>query len=135
MDDDLATIRSQMNQTRTDLSEKLETLESRVSDGMQSTGAVVTETMTSVRDAVQSVSQTLDLRRQVQQHPWLAVGASFALGCLVRGYRRQRQDGPSSKSIDRPAHRPETGSRRAPACSVRLPTCSGTRSPSHCHWR
>lgn len=83
MDDDLATIRSQMNQTRTDLSEKLETLESRVSDGMQSTGAVVTDTMTSVRDAVQSVSQTLDVRRQVQRHPWIAVGASFALGCLV----------------------------------------------------
>lgn len=83
MDDDLATIRSQMNHTRTDLAEKLESLESRVSEGMQSTGAVVTETMTSVRDAVQSVSQTLDLRRHVQRHPWMAVGASFALGCLA----------------------------------------------------
>ena len=114
MDDDLATIRSQMNQTRTDLSEKLESLESRVSDGMQSTGAVVADTMTSVRDAVQSVSQTLDLRRQVQQHPWLAVGASFALGCLVA--RLSSSKARQTVDVDRP-----TGA----SPQDRLPTSAG----------
>lgn len=115
MDDDLAAIRSQMNHTRTDLAEKLESLEQRVSDGMQSTGEVVADTMTSVRDAVQSVSQTLDLRRHVQRHPWMAVGVSFALGCLAA-----RLSSPNSRRTVFDIERPTS-----PSTHDRNPTSAG----------
>jgi ElaB/YqjD/DUF883 family membrane-anchored ribosome-binding protein len=36
-----------------------------------------------IKDAAQSVSQAVDLHRQVQEHPWLVVGGSIALGFLA----------------------------------------------------
>jgi len=72
-----------MDQTRSELSEKLETLENRVSESMQSTGAAVSDTMTSVRGAMQSVSESLDFRLQVHRHPWISFGGAVALGYLA----------------------------------------------------
>ena len=76
-------IRTQMDQTRADLSDKLKDLETRVTEGMQTTGAVVSETMSSVKEAVETVSETLDFRQHVQDHPWIAVGGAVALGYLA----------------------------------------------------
>ena len=72
MSDEPDVIRLQMNQTRTDLSEKLSALESQVG-----------HTITSVRDAADNVSATLDLRQHVQRHPWLAVCGAAVVGYLA----------------------------------------------------
>lgn len=104
MDDNPEVIRSQMDQTRSDLSEKLESLENRVTEGMQSTGVAVSDTMTSVRGAVQSVSESLDFRLQVERHPWLVVGGAFALGFLAASLTSQRTRQTTSSANSHSGH-------------------------------
>ena len=87
-------IRQQMEETKSQLTEKLESLEHQVSESVQSTGTAVTATAEAVQetveavtgavqDAVHSVSNAFDFPRQVERHPWIAVGGSFALGYLA----------------------------------------------------
>ena len=90
MNDTPEVIRQQMEETKSQLSEKLESLEHQVSETVQSTGTAVTataeavqETVEAVTDAVHSVSNAFDFPRQVERHPWIAVGGSFALGYLA----------------------------------------------------
>ena len=94
MDDTPEVIRQQMEETKLQLSEKLESLEHQVSETVQSTGSAVNATVEAVQqtaeavtgavqDAVHSVSNAFDLSLQVQRHPWIAFGGSFALGYLA----------------------------------------------------
>ncbi len=102
------TLRHQMEQTRTSLAEKLEVLEQKVtttieeateavSDTVETVKETVAETIGTVKETVtdtvgtvkntvastvEAVRETLDLKAQVQQHPWLMVGGSFAVGFL-----------------------------------------------------
>jgi ElaB/YqjD/DUF883 family membrane-anchored ribosome-binding protein len=91
-------IRQQMEETRTALAEKLETLENQVVETVHEATSAVSETVESVKDAVQetvdtvkdsvqdtvaSVKETFDLRRQVDQHPWAMVGGSVAVGFVA----------------------------------------------------
>jgi len=88
-------IRVQMEETRTALAEKLETLEQQVVDTVAGANTAFTETVATVKDAVQetvevvkgsvhetaeSVRKALDLPRQMDRHPWLFFGGSVALG-------------------------------------------------------
>lgn len=88
-------IKQQMGQTRAALTEKLETLETKVLGTVTSTtdtvaqtvhemGATVLETSQTVRatlhEALTSVRDTFDVTRQVHQHPWLMLGGSVAAG-------------------------------------------------------
>ena len=65
MNDTPEVIRQQMEDTKSQLTEKLESLECQVSDG------------------VQSVTDAFDLSLQVARHPWMAVGGSLVLGYLA----------------------------------------------------
>ncbi|MGH7172108.1 MAG: hypothetical protein ACRELG_17680 [Gemmataceae bacterium] len=88
-------IKQQMGQTRTALTEKLESLETKVFTTVGTTtetvaqtvhevGASVRETAQDVRatmsETMASVRDALDLSRQTQQHPWLMVGGSVLAG-------------------------------------------------------
>ena len=112
MDATLEVMRQQMDDTKLQLSEKLDSLEQQVSDTVQSTGTAVNatveavqetvETVTgAVQDAVQSVSNAFDLPRQINRHPWLALGGSFALGCLAVEFlnRSAKRSGQPSQAI------------------------------------
>ena len=94
MNDTPEVIRQQMEETKSQLSVKLESLEHQVSETVQSTGTAVAATAEAVQetveavtgavqDAVHSVSNAFDFPRQVERHPWIAVGGSFALGYLA----------------------------------------------------
>jgi ElaB/YqjD/DUF883 family membrane-anchored ribosome-binding protein len=98
MDNEAEVIKQQMEEKRTDLTEKLEKLEQQVVDTVQSTTNAVTDTVESVKEVVQetvdtvkgsveetveSVKQTFDLRRQVENHPWLMLGGSVAAGFVA----------------------------------------------------
>jgi uncharacterized protein YjbJ (UPF0337 family) len=100
-------IRHQIDETRESLTEKLETLEGQVKDAV----GTVTETIetvkntvestvesvksgvehtvenvkTSLSDTVDSVKETFDLSRQIDRHPWGAVGCSLLAG-MATGY-------------------------------------------------
>src|SRR5262245_1321712 len=98
MDSQTEVIKMQMEETRSALAEKLETLEQHVVGTVQEASAAVTGTVTDVRAAVQdtigtvkdsveetvtSVKNTFDLSRQVEQHPWIMLGGSVAAGYIV----------------------------------------------------
>jgi ElaB/YqjD/DUF883 family membrane-anchored ribosome-binding protein len=95
MDDEPEVIRRQMEETRSDLTRKIEALEHHVVETVYSTTSAVTNTVSNVKEAVQetvsavkgtvsdtveSVRETLDLRHHVAEHPWLMFGASVAAG-------------------------------------------------------
>jgi len=98
-------IRDQMEDTRTSLTEKLETLEKKVvstvdsattnvAETVESVKETVQETVSTVKDTVQdticavkdsvkegvgAVKDVFDVSRHVERHPWLMIGGSVAL--------------------------------------------------------
>jgi ElaB/YqjD/DUF883 family membrane-anchored ribosome-binding protein len=105
---DEAAIKHQMEQTRTSLSDKLETLESTlvstvkdVTDSASEVVENVKETVSTtvenvgetVSESVAAVQETFNFRRHVEEHPWVMVGAAaavgFALGALIPSRRRR----------------------------------------------
>lgn len=106
MSDDPEVIRQQMAETKTQLVEKLETLEQQVSDTVQSTGTAVTATVGAVQetvgnvtdavhDAVEKMSHAFDIRRQMDRHPWLVLGGAV----LVGGVAHHLLTSPSRKAL------------------------------------
>jgi ElaB/YqjD/DUF883 family membrane-anchored ribosome-binding protein len=106
MDDEPEVIRSQMEETRSSLTDKIERLEQTVTDKVQSTTAAVTNTVESVKDAVHdtvesvkdsvtgtvdsvkttlsntvdTVKEAFDIRRYVEEYPWASFGAAVGVG-------------------------------------------------------
>jgi ElaB/YqjD/DUF883 family membrane-anchored ribosome-binding protein len=112
MADEPEVIRRQMEETRTDLTEKLETLEGEVQDQVQNATEKVSETVENVRetvrdtvenvketvhDTLESVKSTFDLPQQVDRHPWLMFGGAVAVGyvggCLLSKLEEPRTTG------------------------------------------
>jgi ElaB/YqjD/DUF883 family membrane-anchored ribosome-binding protein len=109
MDPQPDVIRQEIEETRSSITEKLETLECQVKgtvqtakETVQSAKEAVTETIetakatvtdtidtvkSSVQETVQTVKRTFDLEYQVDRHPWamsgLSVAAGFAVGMLL----------------------------------------------------
>jgi ElaB/YqjD/DUF883 family membrane-anchored ribosome-binding protein len=105
----------QMEGTRADLAQKLEALENQVVGTIQDATSTVSETVHEVKEAVtgtvetvkqtvegtvdtvketvqgtvETVKETFDVRRQVENHPWLMFGGSLAAG-FVAGRLLQR---------------------------------------------
>ena len=96
-----------MEETRSDLTDKLEALEQKVMGTVADARSAVTDTVETVKqsvdrtvqavtgtvhDTVDSVKNALDLERHVQRHSWAmlacSLAAGFALGRLLS--RRQR---------------------------------------------
>jgi len=95
MENEPELIRDQMQDTRTALTDKLDTLQQKVADTVESITTPVTETVQTVKDAVSdtvdsvketvsdtvaSVKDTFNLPRQVEQHPW-----AMMLGSVLPG--------------------------------------------------
>ncbi len=89
-------IRQQIDETRESLADKLETLEGQVkgvvgtvSETIESVKTTVESTVgtvkSSLNETVDTVKETFDIPRQVERHPWGAVGCSFLAG-LATGY-------------------------------------------------
>jgi len=87
-------LQQQMEETRASLTEKLETLEQKVVGTVEEATTVASDTVEAVKDTVAAVNETVkesvetvkdwfDIEAHVQNHPWLVVGGSVALGyCL-----------------------------------------------------
>lgn len=97
---DLDVIRGQIDQTRSSLTEKLETLEAGVKETVETAKETVVSARETVQETISSVTETmhnaketvkrnLDLEYQVQQHPWTMLGLSLlsgvALGAFLGG--------------------------------------------------
>src|SRR4051794_2704569 len=85
MDHESEVICNQMEETRTALQDKLESLEQHVSNTVQGASDAVTDTVDSVKSAVQdtvdSVKESLSVRYQVERHPW-----TMFLGAALVGF-------------------------------------------------
>jgi ElaB/YqjD/DUF883 family membrane-anchored ribosome-binding protein len=113
MDNESEVILQQMEETRTSLQDKLETLEQQVTETVvQATETVqhatetVSETVDNVKEAVKdtvgAVKESLDLGRQTERHPWVML-----LGAAVTGYvagRLLHQPRPSPQPVPVPQH-------------------------------
>jgi ElaB/YqjD/DUF883 family membrane-anchored ribosome-binding protein len=88
-------IHQQMEETRSNLQAKLETLEQQVKDTVQEATEAVTDTVATVKETVKetvetvketveetvdSVKETFNLSRHVQEHPWPAFACATAVG-------------------------------------------------------
>jgi ElaB/YqjD/DUF883 family membrane-anchored ribosome-binding protein len=94
MSDEPEVIRQQMAETRSALTEKLQTLEQQVVETVSDANTAVAGTVETVKDAVQdTVKDTFDVPLQVQRHPWAFVGGSVALGYLGGALLDQRNGG------------------------------------------
>lgn len=102
MDREAKIIHHEMERTRESLTDKLETLENKVTGTVQDATSVVqdataavSDTVETVQDAVQetvatvketvqeavgSVKEAFDIIRQVERHPWLMMGGAVAAG-------------------------------------------------------
>jgi len=87
MDTETEVIHQQMEETRTALQDKLETLEQQVTQTVQHATETVSETVDTVKEAVQdtvdSVKESLDLRYQVERHPWAMFFGAALAGCAA----------------------------------------------------
>src|SRR5262245_38479035 len=122
MVDEPEVIREQMNETRTNLTEKIDLLERHLVDTVQGTSAAVAETVDSVkesvdetvqavkesvRETVSSVKETFDLARQVERRPWTIMAGAVAVGFLGgRLLARSRGEPVAGRESYRPMAQP-----------------------------
>lgn len=108
--DDTLVIRQQIEETKLQLTDKLECLEQQVSQTVQSAGDAVAATVEAVQEtvesvtgavegAVHSVGEAFDLRQQIEDHPLLVLGGAAALGYIaaecVTAYERAQKVRPT----------------------------------------
>jgi len=99
VDNELEVIREQMHNTSASLADKLETLETQVrgmvgtaSETVSEVAGTVKEVVGNVTETVENVAETFNISKQVERHPWPAVGVALGVG-LLSGYLL----GPSSR--------------------------------------
>jgi hypothetical protein len=84
---DVSDLHQEIDQTRADLTEKLETLENQVRETVASATENVGETIenvtSTVQETVDQVKRTFDLRYQVQERPWTMVSGAVVAGLVV----------------------------------------------------
>jgi len=103
-------IRQQMFETRTALTEKLESLEEQVTAKVKDTKDSVVETVEtvkeafestvhtvsdSVHDTVDSVKDSLNVSRHVEEHPWAMLGGAVLLGFFAERFLNRPTAGPT----------------------------------------
>jgi len=76
-------IRRQMGQTREALTEKLETLEHKVARSVFAVSETVANVQEKVTESVESVKEAVDVKVQVDRHPWLMLGGSVLCGFVL----------------------------------------------------
>jgi len=104
-------IRQDMAQTRDSLTDKLETLESRLLGSVHEATSAVRDAMGTVKDTVResvdSVKAAVDMQAHVQRRPWLMLGGAvlggYLLGALLtRESSRAREPTPQPPPFKKP---------------------------------
>jgi hypothetical protein len=92
MTEQIELIEQRIDQTKASLADKLEALETQVTDAVQATTETVTETVDAVKDTVDNVKEKvrsagefLSMKQQAERNPWLVFGGALAVGCFA-GY-------------------------------------------------
>jgi hypothetical protein len=110
-------IRTEMDETRSSLSEKLGQLEGRVSDTVRTASAAVTGTTESVKGAIDSIGFAFDIPSHARRHPWIVIGGSVVIGFLaarltqVQASAPRRVSGARRSSDDQANRHPDQSER------------------------
>jgi hypothetical protein len=83
-------IRQKLDETKAQLFTKLQLLVDQIAKTIETTGTQVKSTVGAVENAVHSVSNALDVRRQFERHPWWWLGGAVSLGYVVGGMRHRK---------------------------------------------
>jgi len=129
----------QMQETRASLTEKLEILEQKVVGTVENATCAVNETVGAIKDTVHETASTVnetvkdsvdavkdlfDVPAHVEQHPWLMVGGSVAvgyvLGTMVTPKGKSSYSGSPSASYAAPTPSYASTPARAPAATEGL---------------
>jgi ElaB/YqjD/DUF883 family membrane-anchored ribosome-binding protein len=90
VDSKLEVIRDEMEETRANLANKLEALETQVRQTVSSASETVSDTVEDVKavvgnvtETVGNVTETLNISKHVEQNPWVAMGIAVAAGFVA----------------------------------------------------
>jgi len=90
VDSELEVIRDEMEQTRANLADKLGALETQVRETVSGATEAVSSTVEGVKDVVSTVSETVEsvtetfnVSKQIEQHPWAALGMAVVAGFVA----------------------------------------------------
>lgn len=113
MDNESQVIQRQMEETRSSLHDKLETLEQQVKNTVQDATVAVSDTVESVKEAVQetvdtvkdtvqgtvqSVKDTFDISQHVDDHPWAMLLGATAVGFVATRWILDAGEGASTNA-------------------------------------
>jgi ElaB/YqjD/DUF883 family membrane-anchored ribosome-binding protein len=76
-------IRRKMEQTRDALTDKLETLEQRVTSSVAAVSDTVASVKEKMHEGVETVKDAVDVPAHVERHPWLMLGGSVLCGYVL----------------------------------------------------
>ena len=82
-------MREEIDSTRSDLAEKLETLEGRVMGNVESAQETVEESIQIAKETVATVKATFDIKQHIAEHPWAIVGGCILAGLALSGLLRR----------------------------------------------
>lgn len=109
MNDHPEELQRQIDQTKASLVGKLEALQEKVSDTVESTSetvATVEDVVHSVAEKVHAAGEFLNLRHQIQRHPWWVFGSAITVGCLgayfLGGGKKKSHDRSGEHEPDHP---------------------------------
>jgi len=118
VDNELEVIRTEMEQTRSNLADKLEALESEFRGAVEGTTSAVANTVETVQETVEnvkesvqetvaSVKETLNVRKQVERHPWAMFGGAVLVGCFAGSLLGRRSSRKRTETTTVPEGRKE----------------------------
>jgi ElaB/YqjD/DUF883 family membrane-anchored ribosome-binding protein len=118
---EIADTQREINDTRLAMTEKLELLGERVQETVEGAQAsmegIVENVKGTVGETVATVQRTFDLHHQMEQHPWLLLGGSVAVGYLIGSGENGHTAavGPAYEPRFSPTSRPAEQSRESSA--------------------
>jgi len=101
-------IRRQMGQTREALTEKLETLENKVAQSVSAVSETVANVQEKLTEGVESVKEAVDVKVQVDRHPWLMLGGSVLCGFVLGELLTRDREKPAASTFMPTPRREET---------------------------
>jgi ElaB/YqjD/DUF883 family membrane-anchored ribosome-binding protein len=78
--DSIEVIEGEIEQTRSGLADKLEALTERFTGTVEDVEETVESVVETTKDTISNIKDTFNIPKQVEEHPWLAMGCSVLAG-------------------------------------------------------
>lgn len=80
--DSIEVIEDEIEQTREGLADKLEALTQQLTHTVEDVEETVEDVVEATKDTISNIKEAFNIPKQVEEHPWLAMGASVLVGFL-----------------------------------------------------